>query len=120
MELEALVHHLPLQVGVPQLRRRAFLVGQLALEVTGDRPVEVRPADLELGLVLLEDTLVVVFPELLGGVLAGYPLQDLLAACRSKLSAEKISQKWQKLQIWPRNRWGKKLKTYLDAHPGIL
>lgn len=40
----------------------------------------VERADLELGLVLLEDALVVVFPELLGGVLASYTLKDLLAA----------------------------------------
>jgi hypothetical protein len=34
---------------------------------------------LELSLVLLEDALVVVFPELLAGVLAGYAREDLLA-----------------------------------------
>lgn len=37
-------------------------------------------ADVELGMPLLEDALVVVFPELLGRILAGDSLQDLLAA----------------------------------------
>lgn len=37
-------------------------------------------ANLQLGRVLLQHALVVVFPELLRGVLAGYPLEDLGAA----------------------------------------
>lgn len=41
----------------------------------------VEGADLELGLVLLENTLVVVLPELLAGILSGYARKDLLAAC---------------------------------------
>lgn len=40
----------------------------------------VEAADLELPLVLLQNTLVVVFPELFGGILSGYSLEDLLAA----------------------------------------
>lgn len=36
---------------------------------------------MQLGLVLLEDALVVIFPELFRGVLAGDPLEDLLATC---------------------------------------
>lgn len=39
-------------------------------------------ANVELGMPLLEDALVVVFPELLGRILAGDSLQDLLAAYR--------------------------------------
>lgn len=39
----------------------------------------VEGADVQLGLVLLQDTLVVVLPELLGGVLSGDALEDLLA-----------------------------------------
>lgn len=41
----------------------------------------VEGADLQGLLVLLEDALVVVFPELLGGVLAGDTGEDLLATC---------------------------------------
>lgn len=37
-------------------------------------------ADLELGGVFLQDALIVVFPELLGGVLAAYALENLLSA----------------------------------------
>lgn len=37
-------------------------------------------ADLQLRLVLLQDAVVVVLPELLGRILAGYALEDLLAA----------------------------------------
>jgi hypothetical protein len=40
----------------------------------------VERTDLELGFVFLEDTFIVVFPELLAGVLAGYAGEDLLAA----------------------------------------
>src|SRR3546814_19210010 len=49
-ELEALVHDLPLKVGVPQLRRGALFGGELFLHVPRERPVEVGPADLQLGL----------------------------------------------------------------------
>src|SRR3546814_11448680 len=49
-ELEALVHDLPLKVGVPQLRRGALFGGELLLHVPRERPVEVGPADLHLGL----------------------------------------------------------------------
>jgi hypothetical protein len=41
--------------------------------------LSIERANLELSLVLLEDALVVVFPELLAGVLAGYAREDLLA-----------------------------------------
>jgi hypothetical protein len=40
----------------------------------------VQGADLKLGLVLLENALVVVLPELLAGILSGYAREDLLAA----------------------------------------
>lgn len=40
----------------------------------------VQAANLELALELLQDALVVVFPELLRGILAGYALENLLAA----------------------------------------
>lgn len=39
----------------------------------------VEAANLQLALVLLQDALVVVLPELLGCILAGYTLEDLLA-----------------------------------------
>lgn len=44
----------------------------------------VERTDLQLCLVLLENAFVVVFPELLRGVLAGNTLQDLLAACNTE------------------------------------
>src|SRR3546814_5356135 len=40
VELEAFVHDIPLQFGVPQLRRRALGRGQFAAEMPLDRPVE--------------------------------------------------------------------------------
>lgn len=40
---------------------------------------------MELRFVLLEDTFVVVLPELLRGVFAGDPGEDLLAACDAAL-----------------------------------
>ena len=40
--------------------------------------LSIERADLQLGLVLLEDALIVVLPELLGGVLSSYALKDLL------------------------------------------
>lgn len=53
-------------------RRRRSLRFRLRLGVEG--------ADKELIMVLLENALVVVLPELLGCILAGYALQDFLAA----------------------------------------
>ena len=55
MQLQALVHHFPLQIGVPQLARRCLFGGQLTFEVPGERPIEMRPADLQLGLEIGED-----------------------------------------------------------------
>src|SRR3546814_17757799 len=49
-ELEALGYDLPVNVGVPQLRRGALFGGELFLHVPRERPVEVGPADLQLGL----------------------------------------------------------------------
>lgn len=42
----------------------------------------VEAADLELALVLLQDALVVVLPELFGSILASDPLENLLTACQ--------------------------------------
>ena len=50
VQLQARVADLPLQLGVEQLGGRALGGGQLALQVAGDRPVQVRPAGLQLGL----------------------------------------------------------------------
>lgn len=61
-------------------RRLGFCLGLgLGLGVEG--------ADEKLGLILLQDTFVVVLPELLGGVLASDALEDLLAACKPQLLA---------------------------------
>src|SRR3546814_16047100 len=46
VELEAFVHDIPLQFGVPPLRRRSLGRGQFAAEMPLDRPVEMPPADL--------------------------------------------------------------------------
>lgn len=54
-----------------------WLQGGLGLGLLG-----VKAANLQLPLVLLQDTLIVVLPKLLRGVLAGNSLQDLLATCR--------------------------------------
>src|SRR5690606_19365522 len=54
-ELETLVHHFPLKVGVPQLRRGALFGGKFLLHVARERPVEMRPADLQLRLEICED-----------------------------------------------------------------
>ena len=50
MQLQCRVASLPLQVGVPQLGRARFIGGELTLEMPRDRPVEMRPARLQLGL----------------------------------------------------------------------
>ena len=52
----------------------------LRLGGLGGLGLGVEGADEEFLLVLLEDALVVVFPELLGSVLSGYALEDLLTA----------------------------------------
>jgi hypothetical protein len=49
VELERDVAHLELQLGVPQLGGRSFGGGELAGQVALDAPVEMRPADLQLG-----------------------------------------------------------------------
>src|SRR3546814_8880359 len=54
-ELEAFVHHLPLEVGMPELGRRALFGGEFLLHVARQRPVEMRPADLQLRLQIGED-----------------------------------------------------------------
>ncbi len=62
---------------------------------------------MEFRLEFLEDAFVVVFPELLRGVLSGDPGEDLLAACEAAsmvLSTEK----------------GLNMRAYLDAHLGIV
>src|SRR3546814_17944872 len=51
-ELEALVHDLPLKVGVPQLRRGALFGGDLILPVPRARPLEVGPGAPQLRLPL--------------------------------------------------------------------
>ena len=50
MQLQRSVDHLPLHLGVPQLGRRRFACGALARQMPLDRPVQVRPAHLQLGL----------------------------------------------------------------------
>ncbi len=54
VQLQALVHDFPLQFGVPKLGGRAFDRGQFLLGMAVERPVEMRPADLQLGLEVRE------------------------------------------------------------------
>lgn len=58
-------------------RNRHWLRGGFRLHLG----LAVEAAHLELSLVLLQDALIVVLPELFGGIFSGDSLEDLLATC---------------------------------------
>jgi hypothetical protein len=74
----------------------------------------------ELLVILLEDALVVVFPELLGRILAGDSLEDLLATCIA-ISCQWLVPSGLGLRLGAGRRARKQIiTTYPDGHPGTL
>ena len=80
---------------------RGALVGRCRRRRGGRRLLRVERADLQLRLVLLEDALVVVLPELLRGVLAGDALQDCARALEDPGTPAAKREGGVRVLFWP-------------------